>query len=225
MKKLIIFLIGIYVVIVMVNGLLTLGPSSDDVITAPKINFANRVPKKKPLGEIVRTNRLVPGMGFEESIFQAGGETICQQQIVNGKVIESDGQVPDGKVKFIDEYRQIYGEESYSRGKKHGLATTHYQDGTLKAESQYILGRLVYNKEFYPDGTVRMEENYEDAIEFPEDPTHETGIGKVYFPDGTLKYEWVFAKNNPTNFKKSYNRDGELTLELYFDKEGYPLKR
>lgn len=225
-KKFIMGALSIYVVILLINGVLSfVRPSSDDAAPVFKARTEDRAPKKKYAGEIVRKNRVVSGMDFEESVFYAGNEEIARQKIIHGKVVETSGKIPDGKVHFIDEYRNTHGEEFYSRGRKQGPALTYYQDGKLKAESQYLLGELTYHKEFYNDGAVRMEENYEDALLFPDEPTRETGIGKVYFPDGKVKYEWSFAKSNPTNFKKSYNRNGELTLELYFDRDGYPINR
>ena len=223
-KKTIIIVIIAYAVIALMNGFLSSGPTTTpEVIPVARVK---EMPKKKHLaGEVVRKNRLVPGMNFEESTFYIGDQEIARQKIVGEKVVETGGEIPDGKVKFFDEYHNTYGEEFYHKGKKHGVADTYYQNGELKSSAEYFLGTLILTKEFYRDGTVRMEENYQDAMEFPDDPNRETGMGKVYFPDGTLKYEWDFVKNNTMNYKKSYNRNGELTLELYYDKNGDLLKR
>ena len=222
-KKFIIVAVSIYILIVMINGILSLGrPVPEN--NAPIQRAVTVKAPQKYLGEIVRKNRVVSGMGFEESVFYAGDEEIAKEKIVNGKVIEFSGHVPDGKVKFIDEYRNTYGEEYYTRDKRNGPAVS-YQDKRLVSESNYFLGQLADYKEFYSNGTLRMEQNFEDAIEFPNDPTRETGSGKLYFNDGTLKYEWSFNKGNATNYKKSYNQNGQIILEAYFDKDGYPIHR
>jgi antitoxin component YwqK of YwqJK toxin-antitoxin module len=187
--------------------------------------IAWKAPQKKILtGEVVRKNFLVPGMGFEESTFYIGDQEIAKEKIVNGKVEESSGEVPDGKVAFIDNYRNTHGEEYYLKGKKHGPQDT-YVDKNLASTSEYLFGKLVNYKEYYPNGTVRMEEDYTDELNFPNDPTHETGAGKLFYPEGTLKYEWSFVKGNQVNYRKSYNRDGVLILEAYYDRDGDAIKK
>ena len=221
-KKTLIIVVSIYAGLAVINGILRLRPSANDQV-APVV--FHRAPQKKNLtGEVVRKNFLVPGMSFEESTFYVGDQEIAKQKIVNARIVESSGEIPDGKVKFIDNYRKTSGEEYYLKGKKHGPQDT-YQDKKLTSSSEYLFGKLVTYKEFYTDGTLRMEENYSDAIDFPNEPNRETGEGKLYFPDGSLKYEWSFTKGNQVNYKKSYNRAGELVLELYYNRDGDLIKR
>src|SRR5437016_2073310 len=101
-KKTIIIGIIIYGAMAALNGLLHLGPSAPEPIVVyrgPHPTF-----QKKPVGDVVRKNYLVPGMGFEESVFYIGDQEIAKQKIINGKIVESSGKIPDGKVKFSDEY-------------------------------------------------------------------------------------------------------------------------
>lgn len=223
-KKTIIITVTILVAFGVANRFLS--SCYSPAVSSKPLGSNNPIPLKKHLPEeVVRKNYIVPGMDFEESVFYIGQEEIARQKIVHGKILESRGEIPDGKVKFFDAYHKTYGDERYLRGKKHGPADTYYDDGRLKSSSEYFFGKLILNKEFYNDGALRMEENYDDAIIFPGEPDRETGIGKVYFRDGTLKYEWNFTHSDQVHYKKSYNRNGELTLDLYYDKDGDLLKR
>ncbi|MDP2653790.1 MAG: hypothetical protein Q8Q08_07135 [Candidatus Omnitrophota bacterium] len=174
-------------------------------------------------GPVVRKNTVIPGMEYEESVFYAGDKEIARQKMIGRHILETTGQIPDGKVKFIDGYRQVTGEEFFRKGKRHGTSVTYYPDGKIRAQAEYVHGKLLTNTEYYQDGTVRMEEDYTDAREFPGTWTRETGLGKVYFSSGTLKYEWSFTNTNPVGYKKSYNQEGQMTLEAYFDKDGNVL--
>lgn len=223
-KKTLIIVAISYGAIAVINGILKVGSSPND--NAAPVTVSKVIPKKMPsVGEVIRKNYLVPGMDFEESVFYIGEQEVAKQKIINGKIVEVRGNIPDGKVKLVDEYRGTYGQEFYLKGRKHGPAEIYYKDGMRKSSSQYLFGQLVTYKEFYINGAVRMEADYGDAIVFLDDLERETGAGKVYFRDGTLKYEWNFTKNNPANYKKSYNRNGELTLELYYDKDGNLIRR
>src|SRR3989338_1609331 len=220
-KKLFIIGIGAYITIAVMNHFLGLGNPPPDSPSFTPVIVGDSKPKKKLLAEeVVRKNRLVPGMDFEESTFYVGTQEIARQKIVGGKIMETTGDIPDGKVKFIDEYLHTYGEEFYLKGKKHGLVETYYEGGKPKSSSNYLFGKLMAKKEFYGDGALRMEEDFEDAIFFAGEPDRETGVGKVYFRDGTLKYEWSFTNTSPSNYKKSYDQTGALTLELFYDKDG-----
>ena len=175
-------------------------------------------PKKIPQGEVVRKTRVQRARDSIENIFYVGEEIIVTQKVYADGKIEQDGKIPDGRVKFYDEYEQTYGEEYYSYGKKHGRVLTYYQDGKLKSEAEYRYGRIIKNKEYYPQGRVRFEVDYSDAL--PGGDQKESGIGKLYYSDGTLKYEWNLTLTNKGGYKRSYNQDGTLRAESKFDEYG-----
>jgi antitoxin component YwqK of YwqJK toxin-antitoxin module len=108
--------------------------------------------------------------------------------------------------------------EYYKNGMRHGPLRVHYQEGQLKREADYQYGKLMTSREYYIDGTLRMEEDYGDAREYKDG--RETGIGKVYSREGVIKYEWYFVNSDPVAYRKSYDRNSRLTAELYYDQDG-----
>ena len=87
----------------------------------------------------------------------------------------------------------------------------------------YRYGTLQKNKDYYTNGTLRLEVDYTNARNLVDEK--EVGIGKLYFQDGTLKYEWDITANNKIGFKKSYNRNGKLRAETYFDSQGVIINK
>ena len=63
-----------------------------------------------------------------------------------------------------------------------------------------------------------FEVDYRDARLDMKDEK-ENGIGRLYYPDGVLKYEWYFT-NSGKAYRKSYNPDGTLRVEFYYDRFG-----
>jgi hypothetical protein len=222
-KKTVIIVVSIYAALALINVLLRIGPAPVEEKIVVKRPAATH--KKVTLaGDVVRKNFLVPGMGFEESTFFIGDQEIAKEKIVNGKVTEISGEIPDGKVTFIDNYHKTHGEEYYLKGKIHGPQET-YVDKQLTSSAEYLFGKIVIYKEYYTNGTVRMEKNYQDAMVFPNEPNRETGSGKLFWPDGTLKYEWSFTNSNQVNYEKSYSLNGDLILELYYNRDGDLIKK
>ena len=162
---------------------------------------------------------MAPDRSFELSIFYQGGEEIARHRVDRkGALYDQTGIIPDGKVKFVNETNETYGAEIYKDGKRHGPMKAFYKDGILMQESYYQFGRLVTSKEYFHNGTLRMEVDYSDAREY--DDGRDVGTGKVYSQDGRLKYEWKLTNTDPVGYQKSYNRQGALTGEVYFDGSG-----
>lgn len=185
--------------------------------------------RRKPGETIVRKDRLSPGRDYLESVFYLNDtpvgslwEEVAQQKIVNEKVVESSGEIPEGRVDFLDESKKTYGTDYYLQGKKSGPSRTYLPDGRLNIEAYYQWGKLLWKKEYYNDGNIRLEVSYEDARE--QSGEKETGAGKVYYRDGTIKYEWNLTNSEKVGFKKSYSQDGELRAASYFDEYGQPVE-
>ncbi len=174
--------------------------------------------KKIPQGDVVRFTRVQHGAEFVESNFFIGDQLICNQKFYADGHVDQTGEIPDGWVKFTDEIDQTHGEEYYHNNKKDGEVKTYYDNGQLKSDAYYSNGVLTKNKEFYTNGKVRFEVDYSDAI-FSEDK-NEVGIGKLYFLNGYLKYEWNLTRSNKGGYKRSYNQDGTLRAESQFDEYG-----
>lgn len=174
--------------------------------------------KKKRKGDIIRKTYFSPDRKYEINIFYQGGGEVARNKFSNGDTYDRTGKIPDGKVEFIDETDKTYGTEYYRDQKRHSTAKIYYIDDVLKQKLYYQYGKKITNQEYYHDGILRMEENYTNAREYGVDD--ETGIGKVYFRDGAIKYEWHLTVTEPIGFKKSYNRSGRLVGEFYYDEYG-----
>lgn len=157
-----------------------------------------------------------------ESVFYAEDTEIAWQKIVGGKVVEIKGTIPNGKVKFTDESSNRHGVEYYSNGKKDGPSNTYYPDGQAFEEAYYRNGKLLWRKEYYKDGSLRLEIDYQDARDLGDDV--EVGRGKLYYRDGTVKYEWQLTNSDEDGFKKSYDQKGGLRGALYFDRDGHLME-
>lgn len=169
-------------------------------------------------GEIVRQNRVIPGDDYEESVFLQGGKEIARQKIVRGEVVEQIGQVPSGNVRVQDLYQQTKGEEFYKDGKRQGVARMYYEGGVLRRETTYEDGKILLVKEYFNNGAIHFTEDLRDALDIPNQK--ELGVGKVYYRNGMLKYEWNLTRSNRRGFKKAYNAAGEVVMETYFDQKG-----
>lgn len=203
--------------------IVTKSHSLNQPVSFSDLSPAEVIPSSRRLNqEVIRKTRFSPGRDYRISIFYRGNEEIARWKTVEGKIIEQSGEVPEGKVKFLDESNNTYGHEYYQNGKKHGFEKTYYRDGRLYREENYWFGKLQTRREYYNTGALRLEINYEDARgDYREDK--EVGAGKVYFSDGTLKYEWNFTTTHKEGFRKSYNRKGDLVAAFYYDEHGQLL--
>lgn len=180
------------------------------------------VRRRKPGEKIVRKDSLSPGRDYQESAFYLNDMEVARQKIINEEVVESSGEIPEGRVDFLDESKKTYGIEYYVEGKKSGPSRTYFADGQSNIEAYYQWGKLLWKREYYNDGNIRLEVNYEDARE--QSDKKETGVGRVYYKDGTIKYEWNLTNSEKVGFKKSYNQDGALRAAFYFDEHGQPVE-
>ena len=167
--------------------------------------------------EFIRKTQIMRGQDYWEDVFYQGDEEIARQKMSHQGVLEKSGKIPDGKFKFVED-DHTYGEEYYQAGQKHGTMTTFYEDGKLKSEAVYMYGKLNKEKEFYHDGVVEFEIDYSDARTPYNDK--EVGFGKLYYADGTLRYEWNITNSLEPGYKKAYNPDGQLRVVTYYDTLG-----
>ena len=150
--------------------------------------------------------------------FYAGDERIAQLKARLDDVVSLNGEIPDGRIKFINETDDTFGEISFLNNLLHGDYIEYYQNRQVKMEAKYYKGKLRTSKEYFDDGVLRMEKNMEDALRFVEGK--ELGEGKVYHRDGTLRYHWNMTNEKNGGFKKSYNIRGELIDEKYYNEKG-----
>ncbi|MCA9400886.1 MAG: hypothetical protein KC713_04620 [Candidatus Omnitrophica bacterium] len=161
---------------------------------------------------------LSPGRDFYEARIFQGEKQIATQVIKNNAITRQNGDIPDGKLEFINTHDQTYGHEHYKNGMIDGIAVAYFESGRLKKEEEFREGRLLKVKEFYPTGELRFICDYRNAREWGDNP--EVGEGKVYHKNGKIKYEWNITTQLFKGYKKSYNRFGQLTSETYYDNQG-----
>ena len=168
--------------------------------------------------EVTRKSWVVRGSDYIESVFYLDNQEIAREKTSVNGIYDQTGAIPNGKVTFSDEHNKTYGEEYYQNSKKDGEAKIFYENGQLKTDSSYKDGVLLTTKEYYNDGRLRFEGDYTDARDSKD--YKETGVGKIYFKEGPLKYEWNFTKTEKKAFRKAYNSNGELVYEAYYDADG-----
>jgi antitoxin component YwqK of YwqJK toxin-antitoxin module len=196
---------------------------SQHVVAPPQRIEPASTDKNQKQGEMIRKMRLDPSRKFSESIIFRNGQEVARFKLDKRKMDDFTGHVPDGEVKFIDESQKTFGTEFYQDDKLHGPYVEYYEGGALKRESQYRQGELIYNKEYFFDGKLRMEENFEDALYVVQGD--EVGDGKIYFRDGTLMYEWHLTNSDPNRYKRSYNKLGELVADDKYNETGELVRK
>ncbi len=123
-------------------------------------------------------------------------------------------------------------EITYVDGQKNGFTKNWYQDGKQSSETEYKDNKNIGSTSFYPDGSIRLNEDLDEA----------TGIlyTQAYYTNGTLSHsfgskgnrkEGILIKNAPTGFKvaevsykngkndgwcKIWNEQGTLDTELFY---------
>ncbi len=223
-------LISIIVFLILVVGIVFVNNWIDqqavDLKESPKTIVAMKAekPEVPKAGEgVVRKARVIPGNNIVESIFYKDGQEFARQTHNEDGLVDQKGTLPEGKIRFEDDYSQTYGTETYRHGKKEGRSEIYYKDGRLKAKINYREDKIRSKSEFYADGTLRFEVDYQYARKYENDK--EVGVGKLYYSNGNLKYEWNMTLQEAVGFKKSYNPDGQLRHEAYFDVTGQEISK
>ncbi len=171
---------------------------------------------------VVCKSQVIRAVNETQIVCYRGNQEIARKVITSDGQTQQSGQIPDGVVKFTDSYNNLSGEDNYLNGKKFGTSKMFYADGVLKTETKYEADNIIWQKDFYHNGTLRFEADYTDAPrDYQIDP--EVGVAKLYYPDGKLKYEWNITRTTNPGYKKSYNTDGSLRAVTYFDGEGHQI--
>ncbi|MCK5580841.1 MAG: hypothetical protein KAJ18_06165 [Candidatus Omnitrophica bacterium] len=172
---------------------------------------------------ILRKTHVERGCDLLVDVYYSGGKEIARQARDANGVIEKKGKILNGRVEFTDEYSKTSGEEYYRKGKKHGLSQTFYENGKIKEKALYEFGRLIWREENYQDGTLRLKVDYSDAR--AKEGNAEAGIGKLYYKNGNMKYEWHCTYTSELGFRKTYNQKGQLMYEEYFNEDGVVVEK
>lgn len=172
----------------------------------------------------LRIERKASGADFTESMILVNQEKVAQFTAKDDQVFDSDGEIPDGKIRFVNEEENTYGFEHYQDGQREGKYVEYYNTGRLKTEAAYHQGQLVQLKNYSYDGDLRLEADYKATYwlskMLPSSRNKYLGMGKLYRPDGSLKYEWSFVDDSDRNFTKTYNGNGEVAGIDYYNEQG-----
>ena len=185
-----------------------IGPSSKEV--SPASQDVNQ--------NVVRKAKLDPSRQYLLSFFYIDDQEIARIKSKDHVIYAMEGKIPDGPVHFTDETRQTYGEENFKDGKWEGWFREYYKDGQLAKEIFFKNGAMMTVKEYFFDGTLRMEADYSDALFATKEKNK--GMGKIYYRDGSLMYEWCLTNLDDRKFNRSFNTEGKLVEENIFNGNG-----
>ncbi len=163
-----------------------------------------------------------PSRTYNLHFVSLNGEQIGRFKSQGERIFDMSGDVPDGKVAFENTTTKTYGNAEWRDGAWDGEYREYFKTGQLRFIKEYDRGKIVWMKEYFTSGDLRMEIDYRDALNVPDEV--ETGHGIVYFNDGRVMYEWNLTNRDPNRYKKAYNRHGQLVEILRFDPSGQLIK-
>lgn len=128
-----------------------------------------------------------------------------QDLVLDGRL--SNGN-PDGIWNIRDPERRPVGQFTYRDGIRQGDASFFYPDGAARARLLYEKDKIVAYREFFPDGTLKMEVEYNKGLRH--------GNAKFYYSTGHLQGEGKYRKGKRTGTWKYYRVTGELERKMKF---------
>lgn len=182
----------------------------------------SHIQSKQTSSKVVRKMHLDPNRKYYENRVYAGEEQIAFFKSHEGEMFDFEGNIPNGKVHFKNSNDNTYGTEYFFENERHGLYEEYYENGILKKKAQYSNGEMVVHKQYYYDGSLRMEIDLSDAMVFSDDS--EVGVGKIYYKSGILMYEWNMTNLGRDRFKKAYDIEGNLVEVRRYDEDGNELE-
>lgn len=183
-----------------------------------QVSSPDKEQKVKRQGPVLCQVMLDPNRQYSESVFFIKGVEIARYKTAKEKIYDLSGTIPDGEVRFVNFTTNTRGTEHYRDNQRHGDYEEYYAEGPLKRIATYSKGKLKTVKDYFIDGKVRMEQDLQDAMYITDND--EVGIGKIYYRNGNLMYEWSLTNAGQGGFNKSYDRDGGLVEANYFDSNG-----
>jgi len=145
----------------------------------------------------------------QEVIFYKNGKEIAKELIgADGKVLKTEGKVPDGLVKEFFFDGTVREEVYYKNGKKEGVAKLYNSEGVLRGEFNFKHGRQEgLSKTYHPTGELFKEITFKDGkLE---------GVNREYGKDGTLLFEAYFKDDKQDGITTRYAPDGGKTVSVY----------
>lgn len=115
---------------------------------------------------------------------------------------------PTGVWNILDVRNQPVGQVTYREGKPHGEACFFYSGGAVQARLSYDKGRIESYREFFSDGTLKMDVEYSKGVRH--------GDIKFYYSTGHLFGEGKYKKGKRTGTWKYYKVTGEPERKMKF---------
>ena len=125
----------------------------------------------------------------------------------NLKLIENDNGL--NEIYFENGRGNIKERFTKLKGKKHGLESFYYEDGTLEKEENWKNGKEDgLTRWFDKSGQLEEESNWKDG--------KKNGFTKIYYKSGQLKEEANFKNDKINGLAKKYYVSGQLEQEANF---------
>ena len=124
-------------------------------------------------------------------------------KLSNGEDKQGDDS-PDGE----DRQGQVVAQLLYREGKLQGESRFFYPDGVVAVQVTYDNGKITAYKEFFSDGTLKTELEYNRGLRH--------GEARFYYSTGHLFGEGKYKKGRRTGTWKYYKVTGEIEKKLKF---------
>ena len=130
-----------------------------------------------------------------ELLFYTNGKEVAKRVYEKGKIILSEGEIPEGQV--VEKYntgniRNIF---SYKGGKRNGKAYSFYENGELKKEGIYLDDNPIgITKMYYENGNLMMESKIVGGKNIYHKDYYESDCGSEYEHDyyADCKHTWCW---------------------------------
>jgi antitoxin component YwqK of YwqJK toxin-antitoxin module len=106
--------------------------------------------------------------------------------------------------------KSVRSEGSYKEGRKHGLHTSYYEDGTKRSEFTYKDG-----KKHGPRAKFRGDGSKKEEWHFKEGKLH--GLNTRYYKNGTKEREATFKEHKPHGLNTRYYKNGSKAWQARFE--------
>jgi antitoxin component YwqK of YwqJK toxin-antitoxin module len=139
-----------------------------------------------------------------ELVFYLDGRKIAERVYEKGRLILSEGDIPDGKVVQRYENGKVKNIFTYKNGKRNGKAFGYYESGRLKKEVTFLDDNPIgIEKMYYENGNLMVEAEIVDGKQV---------FYKEYYQNGQLKQEVYYEADKI--IRKIYDINGRLIHDV-----------
>ena len=129
--------------------------------------------------------------------------TDSRLELVNGE-LQLDSKPFTGICDYTDELNQTECAIPYRNGRKHGLVSSYYSDGTLAEQRLYDNGiKVGMHQGWWPSGQLKFE------LYFDKKGRYHGGV-KEWFPNGQLLKSLNYQRGREEGPQKMWDRNGKI---------------